>query len=521
MSTPERRDVYANLLRDTRGLRREQAHSRDGWYDALPWATKEETLFELEMLLKGFACFGNARNHPGRPHAETPIGHDFREELRIVRDALQQAVARVRELLGERDRAYVFSRYLETLLPADALRSQLVQEQLSQDTPDESLFVLRNTFGAFLEMAEGMLRLGRVPHRLYFALLGSITREVARNTYFNPLVALEFRPELDRIRNAEVLEALHEAHDAAHRVVALTFLTLFRALRYLDLIDEYASAGDAARRSYLILSVLRSDLRALTRFLGSGAGDDVADAFERQLLRVPAGTLVESKTSFMAQADRLISLRSTLEGLANMLRVEVRQVFERELPALSEEPEGADLGERLVLATATLRATAHHAVRTLTQELRPGLVPPALAGPGDEQRVASERLRRDIWMFAQILRAFLAKAKATRGDADRWSATGSFHFVQEFLGHFRAIGYQLVRSSDYERLDHFLHALDALRDVDLLEAPRLRAAIAECEAFRGFLEQLFREVGQRRELQTSPFDRQAAADTLRIYLGAA
>ncbi len=521
MSVTPRRDVYANLLRDTRGLRREQARSRDGWYEALPWDRKEASLFELEMLLKGFACFGNARNHPGPPSTETPIGHDFHAELLMARDALAQAIVRVRELLGEREKAYVFSRYLESVVPADALRSRLVKEQLNQDTPDESLFVLRNTFGSFLEMADGMLRLGRVSHRHYFALLGTVTREISRNTYFNPLVALEFRPELDRIRHAEVLEALHGAHDAAHRSVALTYLTLFRALRYLDLVDEYASAPASMGRSYLILAVLRSDLRALTRFLGAGAGASMADGFERLLLKVPAAAVGEMENALAADAGRLVSLRSTLEGLANVLRVEVRQVLERELPRARDAADDPELGTRLVLATAALRGTLHHALRQLTMELRPSDATPLLASPGDAERMASERLRRDIWMFAQILRAFLAKARAAPSEGDRWSASGSFHFVKEFLDHFRAIGYQLVRASDYTRMSDFLAALDGLRDVDLLEPRRLEAAVAECEAFRTFLETLFREVGQRKELRASPFARHAAADTLRIYLGAA
>jgi hypothetical protein len=70
---------------------------------------KEETLFELEMLLKSFACFGNPRNHAGPPRKTPAVAHDFRDELRIVRDALQEAIAQTRQLLGPKDRAYVFS----------------------------------------------------------------------------------------------------------------------------------------------------------------------------------------------------------------------------------------------------------------------------------------------------------------------------------------------------------------------------------------------------------------------------
>ncbi len=518
---PATRDVYANLLRDTRGLRREQARSRDAWYDRLDWERKEETLFELEMLLKGFACFGNQRNLPGVPSSAPPVAHDFREELRIVRDALSQSIVMVRQLLGSRDRAYVFSRYLESVLPEDALRSRLVRDQLSQDTPEESLFVLRNTFSNFLEIIDGILRHGRVTHRLYTAVLGMIVREIGRNTFFDPLVALEFRPEFDRIRTSETLEALHAASDSGHKVAAVAFLALYRGLRYVQLIDHYAERPDTTRRAYVILSVLRSDMRALTRYLGQRSAEQIAVSFEKALLSVPAHEIDARREVLAREAGRLISLRSTLENLANVVRVEVRHTFERDLPPPVAAVAQAELGPQLVVASASLRATLHHAIETLCRELRPEADVPSLGSVDAARAQQSERLRRDVWMFLQVLRAFLAKAEAARGDPDQWASYASFRFVREFLGHFRAIGYQLVRSSDYARLDRFLAALEELRDVDLLEADRMRAAVEECTTFYRYLEKLFDQISKRVELTGKPFNKKAAVETLRIYLGAA
>jgi hypothetical protein len=183
-------------------------------------------------------------------------------------------------------------------------------------------------------------------------------------------------------------------------------------------------------------------------------------------------------------------------------------------------PDG-ELGAQLVLATASLRATLHHAIRSLCAELAPSAAAPELASESGAQREASERLRRDVWMFLQVLRAFLAKAEAATVDPDQWASHASFQFVREFLDHFRAIGYQLVRASDYGHLDRFLSALDSLRDVDLLDPRRLRGAVDECAAFYTFLDELFRNVSRRAELQGVPFDKKRAAEMLKIYLGAA
>src|SRR5436190_1357222 len=65
-------DAYAELLRNTRGLRREQAQQREGWFAQVAVDRKDELLFELEILLKGLACFANPRNHPG-PTRRTPV----------------------------------------------------------------------------------------------------------------------------------------------------------------------------------------------------------------------------------------------------------------------------------------------------------------------------------------------------------------------------------------------------------------------------------------------------------------
>lgn len=515
------RDVYANLLRDTRGLRRDQAKARDAWYAGLSWERKEETLFELEMIFKGFACFGNPRNHPGPTRSTPAVARDFREELRIVRDGLRQAVELVRGLLGEHDKAYGFSRYLEAVVPEDALRSRLLQEQLTQDTPEESLFVLRNTFASFLEMADGLLRLGRIPHRLYFALLGMISREIGRNAYFNPLIALEFRPEFDRIRNADVLEALNASTDPAHRTAALTLLSLFRMLRYVTLVESDAAERSTARRAYVILSVLRSDARALTRYLARRAPEHMADTFERQILAIPADQIHEHTETVSLEARRLGRLRGSLEGMAASLRVELRRVFEHDLPAPDTTFDEGELSAQLMVAMAGLRSYLEHAIQELVAELAPEARPVVLGAPEQAQAFASERLRRDVWMFRQILKAFVAKAQATDADLDRWAGVASFRFVREFLTHFRAIGYQLVRGSDYPRLDTFLSTLDQLRDSDLLERKPLERAIEECMSFQGYLDHLFRNISQREELADSPFDKRGAAEHLRLYLGAA
>lgn len=514
------RDVYANLLRETRELRRDQATARDSWYATLSWDRKEDTLFELEMLLKGTACFGNPRNHPGSSSGKSAVAQDCTAQLRVVREGAYRVVQLTRTLLGDREKENTFSKYLETVLPGDGARGRLIQEQLTQDTPEESLVVLRNAFGHFLDLADGLLRSGRTSHRIWAAYHGVLVREIGRNAFFNPLMSLEFRSEFDRIRSADVLDVLHGVRtESAHRVLALVFLTLFRCLRYTQLLDTYTPEPTSVRRGYLVLAVLRSDLRALTRYLSEGAAASIADGVERDVLAVPADALALRYGEIATEIRGLVSLRSMLESVASGLRMEIRRVFERDVPSPDEPTIDKDLGAQMSVASATVRAAVQHAIRVLCAELRPGHPPAGLGDDLASRRASSERVRREVWIFQQIVRAFLALAESSPKQTDSWAGPGGFQFVKDFQQHFRAIGYQLVRTHDYERFDPFLASLDELRDVDLLEAPRLKDAMTEAKAFAKFLGELQTRISARKELDGVPFDRQTAGEMLKVYLG--
>src|SRR6266849_3463984 len=127
-SRPSINDAYAELLSQTRGLKREQQQAREGWYAALLFERKEDILFELEILLKGIACFSNPRNHPGAPRRAPVVAIDFGGHLGYWRDGVARVVGLARHLLGPKDRSFVFQRYLETVLPEDAARTKLVRE---------------------------------------------------------------------------------------------------------------------------------------------------------------------------------------------------------------------------------------------------------------------------------------------------------------------------------------------------------------------------------------------------------
>jgi hypothetical protein len=524
-ATRSEHDAYANLLRETRGLRRDQAQARETWLFHLHVERKEDFLFELEVLLKGLACFANPRNHPGAVRRAPVIAQDYREPLLLVRDGIGRIIALCRALLPERDRSFVFQRYLETVIPDDGLRTRFVRDTMTQDAPEESLFVLRHAMANVIEVATGATRLPRVPFRLFYALLSLAQREISRSIFFNPLSALEFRPEFDRIANPQILSLMRLVPDEhARRLVALTFLSLFRMLRYLDLLEGSLlrppeEAPRTAGAIYLVLSVLRSDARALSVYLRRRGGPLLAESYERDLLSVPAPEIVHRYEDLLGEGHRLLAIKAALDGISANVRLEMRRAFEHDLP----RPESMTSFDQLRTSTrhvlANLRPALQNLVLFFGKALGARLEEHGVFDDEAARRVLSDRLRRDVWMFAQIVRAVTQKMRAVSHQGEGWGGASRLGFVSEFLVYFRAMGYPLLRASDYPRVDAFLTAMTALADDDLLDPVRLGAALEECERFHAFLSELFEKIGQRGELRGTNFDRRSAAEALRLYLG--
>jgi hypothetical protein len=271
--------------------------------------------------------------------------------------------------------------------------------------------------------------------------------------------------------------------------------------------------------AYLVFSVLRSDARALTGYLRKRAGPLLAESFERDVFRVPSAQLVDRYDGLLAEGHRLLSIKATFEGVSANLRLEMRRVFEHDLPAPELAPSAEQVRTSIRTAVANLRPALQNVVLFLGKALGARLDEQGVFDDKAARRHLSERLRRDVWMFAQIVRAFAHKARAVQAGEHGWTGISPLQFVREFLTYFKAMGYPLLRASEYPRFDSFLAAMSQLEESDLYDAARLGHAILECERFQEFLTTLFSQLGNRDELSQVPFDRRVAAEALKMYLG--
>ena len=520
-STPPGRDYYTEFIESSRWLRKEQAEARTAWFNGLRWEHKETTLFRFEMLLKGLVCFGNPSNHPGPPRGEEPImGREFGVELGVVRSVIRHILEAGRVLCGDKDNSFVFQRYLESVIVQDHTRIQMAKRALDQDTPEQSLTVLLAAFKDLSELIEGLSSAPHVSFRLFSSVIKTAQREIHRSEYFDPLASLEFRVEFDRIRNVEVLEVIANIDsDPSRRVAALAFLALFRVMRYLELITAEQEEKAGLGPMYVFLSLLRSDAGALAVFLKTDAAAWMSEGFGRLYESSDPELVEEEYETLSAEFAKLKSLRGLLGSLGNQMELELRKMFEQQIFALDTDADRESINRAIVESADSMRSFIQNSVVLLAKEFDPGLAGEKLFVDFSSDKARSERLRRDVWMFQQILRAFVAKAKGTVDATDQWAGMSTFRFVREFVKYFKSMGYQLLRYSDYERFDRFMSLVDRLRDGDVLEVQRLSHVVAQCEDFNEFLTHMFEAVSRREELRDSEFDRRDAARTLKLFLG--
>jgi hypothetical protein len=516
----ERRDYYTEFIEGSRWLRREHAQARANWFEGLILVDKEHLLFEYEMLLKGMVCFGNPVNHPGPPvRGEPAVSRPFKAELAILREIMRRVIEVGRRLTVQKGKSMVFQRYLESVIAQDEARFKMVKHSLHQDDPPQSVALMVAAFTNLSEVAEGLLQLPYVSYRLFLNVVHMTQREIHRSTFFDPLAALEFRAEFDRITPKSTLNLIRNIEsEPARRVMSLTFLSLYRILRYIMAIRRSISHKVPSAVAIGWLAVLRSDTRALTIFLKRESARWLSEGFYRLYEGLGPHEILEKYSSFEDEFHQLRNIKELLTSIGDQLRLEQVKAYEYQLPAIAAIEGWEHFKERAVAATQSLNSFIQNAAVMLAKEFDPRVDGAVVFPDFVSEQERSDRLRRDIWMFQKVLRAFIEKTKGSFMATDQWSKMSNFRFVREFVGYFRSMGYQLLRYSDYEAFDKFMDLVDRLREGDVLEVQRISNVIKSCEDFMSFLDQTFEAVGQREELVGVPFDKREAARTLKLFL---
>ncbi|MBN1205115.1 MAG: hypothetical protein JXB05_09350 [Myxococcaceae bacterium] len=466
------RDFYSDLMRTTQASRIGVLAERERWLRGLSVEGREEQLFEFEMLLRGVERYFNLHSVVVDASERPLVTRDFHEELEDVRDAIHRAIRLARRLLDpDSDSKMVFRKYVETQLADDRVRHAFLEQELHQETPQESLFVLRESFEALRNLIDHLLKLPVCSLGLFTDVGNLALREIALNRYFRPFRPLEFRIEYDRIRSVRILELLAGQPSDVRPVFTTALLALFRLLRYLSYVGQEGEESPPPR-ARVVLALVRSEAVSLVGFL-------------REDLATQAGPKRLKAAGLRAARD--IARES--------------QRIAREVMAGQES--ASDVPMKAASAfTALFRAQ----VVALVEALEPG----AATGEDAFQQLVSQeamatRLRKDLWVLGQLCRATETALRAEDVPAAEAALSG----LKSFLGYFQDVSYQLLRYSDYEPFDRFTALLVELPWPPEGSSIRLRLA-EDVHQFTPTLESTFVAVSRRVLLQGRSLDRKDA-----------
>ncbi|MHB8878574.1 MAG: hypothetical protein ACYC8T_33160, partial [Myxococcaceae bacterium] len=460
------RDFYAELIKGSQSKAAGFLAERERWLRSVEVDGREELLFEFEMLLRGVERYFNLHNLP--LDASRPVvTRSFHEELVDVHDAIDQSIRLARQLLDQdSDQKMVFRKYVESQLADDRVRRELIESELDQDSPQESLFVLRQSFDALRTIVDHLLRLPICSYNLFCDVGNLALRDVVLNRYFRPFRPLEFRIEYDRIKSVPVLGALSALEEPERRLFTVAFLACFRILHYLSYVSTEAGASPE-RRCRVVLALARSEAITLAGYL--------------------TGELAPKAT---AKRHKGVALKAARE---------ITRESGRLAKKLAEDLD--DEGAALLEAAVGLTALFRRQIETLATAIEPRLCGEALFDRLVSRSDCALRLRRDLWVLATLCKD--AEAALRRPEPDGVEPT--LAAVRRYLGYFYDVSYQLLRYGDYEAFDRF--AAMVLEQGQAPAGPVARARLAEdCRMFSQVAETTFAAVNRRTDLAERRFE---------------
>ncbi|HEX4622576.1 MAG TPA: hypothetical protein VH208_13525, partial [Myxococcaceae bacterium] len=473
------RDFFSELIKDSQAPHAGFLAEREHWLHSVQVEGREELIFEFEMLLRGVERYFNLHNLP--IDARKPVVvRDFHDEMYDVRDALNEGIRIARRLLDpDSDQKMQFRHYVESQLADDRVRRAMLDDELEQGTPQESLFLLRATFESLRSVIDHLLKLEVFSFSLYTEVGNLALREIVLNRFFRPFRSLEFRLEYDRIKSVPVLEALRAIPEADRRLFTVAFLALFRLLHYLSYVNPDQKVAPAPR-SRVVLALVRSEAVSLVGYLKAELAPRASQKRHRAVaLRAARDVAKENDRIHQDLLDDNVGHEA---GAPLLAAVELTQLFRRQLVLLARSMD------------------------------------PKLGGADFDRLVSrvdmAERLRLDLWAFAEICR----QADAALRGTDVRAAGRALARVREYSTYFQDVSYQLLRYGDYEAFDRFTAIVVETEAPP--HGPGARDRLAEdCRMFAEVCATMSSAVGRRSELAHRRLDRERATNLVGRFAG--
>jgi DNA-binding transcriptional ArsR family regulator len=480
---------------------RELIRERDEWFYSLALPRKQEKLFELEVLLKGLDRFFSIANLPISDKDQI-VKRDFAVELQIIRRAVSRVIKLAQGLLTEADnQALQFQNYVSNRLLNDYQRAQRIERAVFQRTPEESLYVLCQSFINFQEILAAITEAPQNSYFLFYHLEQIIGREIASNRFFNPFKAAGFSPHYDAIKSPRFTRIVRGIEDPSlKRHLSVIFLMIFKLLRYLGFVNPEEREGDRLKDALLIFALVHSETLLLV------------DLLERQL-----PPLVRSIDGLPDETR--LALLNHLDALAYQLAIEIRKIYELELKDAALQQELNVLRVGISRSCGILTNIYQQGIVHLGQAFDPILQGREVFPDFVSRLEESLKLRRDIWLFHQVIENLERVIEQSRPRNETIPVIEAVKTLRNFIFYYQNISFQFVRCYDRESFQRFFEQTDQFIVADIEKPDSLEAFKHNLHRFKMFLETTLASINNRAELRELPFGKEEGERLLAQFLG--
>jgi hypothetical protein len=434
---------------------------------------------ELDVLLRALDRFFLIENlTAGNEDLTTK---NFCEELATARDTILRLLAILEVVIPEsRKNAYWFQKFAETKLLSARKRDEFRETLYRQDTPEKGLYLLYDSFINLKGVLSDLMGSGRISYTGFTNIGHIISKEIRENVFFNPFVR-DINPEFDMIENPMVSDIVRALEDREMKKnISLIFISLFRFLRFLRVVDVATQRAVPLNSSLAVLIMVRSEIplfRGLVEMAAKAAGDS--------------------------------GLGAILNSLSYQFSMEATRVFQVELRDIHRKRTTVRLRGKISNCCGILQNLVEHSTVQLAQAFNPGVTGEDIFPSRATRLQQSLRLREDLVALYRLLADLDAGAQSP-------GRAGLFESLRSYMVYFEGFTFRLLRYEDYEEFALFLNEIKAV-ERETLQGPEFRKVMDRIRQFRIFVETTLRHVENRSELSGTPVDMERVDGLIRQY----
>jgi len=436
---------------------------------------------ELDILLRSLDRFFIAENFV--VSGEDLPSKNFYEELCTARDTIIRILGILEVVIPEsRKNAYWFQKFAETKLLTAGKRDEFREGLCRQDTPEQGLYHLYDSFINLKGVVSDLVRTGDISYLGFMNIGHMICKAIRENHHFNPFrKALD--PEFDQIRNREIsaiVKALKPKE--IKKYISVIYLYLFRFLRFMDFIDIETQRPVSLNASLMILVLLRSEIAI----------------YKGQI-----------EKAIKKMKDRPLAV--LLQSLAYQFSMETKRVYLQELKDIYRKKESSQFRGKIENSYGILKNLTEHNIVQLTQFFRPDVRGENVFASFVTRLEKSRQLREDII----VLHRFLSALQNAGGNLH--ARARAFETLGNYMVYFEGSTFRLLRHGDYEEFASFFNEVNAVKG-DNMASPQFLKMLERAAQFNIFLEATQRNIENRSELTDASINTERVDALVRQYI---